>query len=136
MERGSDKHGPGLDEQLEHEVDGLVRSGRTTRAEEWRDTEPSGEDQPDVDRVPNGTLVGGVPDGTTEADIEGRSQLAAAIGKEVWPATAETLLSRAQESAAPDQVLDVLSRLPRDRTYRNVQEVWSALGGGTEQQRF
>jgi len=136
VERGSDKHGFRLDEQLKHEVSGMVRSGVSTHAEEWKDPEPSGEDQPDVDRAPDTTLVGGVPEGTTEADIEGRSELAAAIGKEVWPATAAVLQARARESGASDRVLDRLSELPGDRTYRNIQEVWSALGGGAEQHRF
>jgi len=136
VERGSDKHGFRLDEQLKHEVSGMVRSGQSTHAEEWKDPEASGEDQPDVDRAPDTTLVGGVPDGMTEADVEGRSELAAVIGKEAWPATADTIRARAAEAAAPDRVIDRLSALPDDRTYRNLQEVWSALGGGTEQHRF
>jgi hypothetical protein len=136
VERGSDKHSVRLDEQVKHEVSGMVRSGRTTHAEEWKDPEPSGEDQPDVDRAPDATMVGAVPEGTTADDIEGRSELAAALGKEVWPATADTLAACAKASAAPDRVLDLLGGLPADRTYRNVQEVWVALGGGAEQHRF
>jgi len=136
VERGSDKHGGRLDDQLKHEVSGMVRSGRSTHAEEWKDPEPSGEDQPDVDRAPGSTLVGAVPEGTSEADIEGRSELAAAIGKEVWPASAQTLLAAARASGATDRVIDQLSRLPADRTFRNTQEVWTALGGGAEQRRF
>jgi hypothetical protein len=136
VERGSDKNGARVDEQLQHEVEGLVRSGRTTHAQEWKEPEPSGEDQPDVDRAPEETLVGGVPDATTGTDIEGRSQLAALLGKEVWPATRDELCARAKQSAAPDRVMDLLSKLPGDHDYRNLQEVWSTLGGGAEQQRF
>jgi hypothetical protein len=40
MERGSAKHGPLRDDELKKEVEGLVRSGRPTRAEEWHDPEP------------------------------------------------------------------------------------------------
>ena len=49
MDRGSDKVSPREDEQRKHEVEGLIRSGRTTHAEEWKDPEPIGEDQPDAD---------------------------------------------------------------------------------------
>ena len=80
MARGCDKHGARLDEQFQHEVEGLVRSGRTTHAGAWKEPEAFGEDQPDVDRAPEGALVGGVPDGTTGTDIEGRSELAAVHG--------------------------------------------------------
>jgi NADPH2:quinone reductase len=36
VERGSDKHRGRLDDQFKHEVSGMVRSGRTTHAEEWK----------------------------------------------------------------------------------------------------
>ena len=62
--------------------------------------------------------------------------IAEALGKEVWPADRDTLVSRAQESNAPDAVLSALHRLPGDRQFTNVQEVAEALGLGTEQQRF
>ncbi|MGM1065301.1 hypothetical protein [Saccharothrix sp. Mg75] len=39
MERGSTQHGPKVDEQLKHEMEGELRSGTPTRAEEWRDPE-------------------------------------------------------------------------------------------------
>ena len=44
MQRGSDKHGPRLDDELEHELEGTVRANRPTRAEEWRDPEPPADD--------------------------------------------------------------------------------------------
>src|SRR4051794_34307576 len=47
----TDKHGPLLDEELQHETRGLVQGGRSSRAEEWRDPEPAGEDQPTGDRI-------------------------------------------------------------------------------------
>lgn len=135
MERGSDKHSARMDDALEGEVHGMLTAGRETRAEPWHSTEPSGEDQPDVDLVPNGTLVGGVPDGLTEADVEQRSQLAAYLGKEVWPAGAAVLSAKARELGAPDDVLDQLGRLPDSAVFGNVQDVYSALQGGAEAHR-
>jgi len=78
----------------------------------------------------------GTPQGTDPADVERRSALAEALGKEVWPADKDTLVSKAQESNAPDSVLAQLRRLPAGTEFTNVQEVAQALGLGTEQQRF
>ncbi|HEY0398088.1 MAG TPA: DUF2795 domain-containing protein [Acidimicrobiia bacterium] len=74
--------------------------------------------------------------GTDQADIERRAALAEALGKEVWPADRDALVSKAQESQAPDGVLAQLRRLPAGTEFTNVQEVAEALGLGTEQQRF
>jgi hypothetical protein len=135
MQRGSDKHSPRVDEQLGAEVAGLVAAGRDTHAEEWKSAEPSGEDQPEVDLSADGDLHGGVPDGMTEADVEGRSRLAAYLGKGVWPATGEQLVEVAQGRNAPDAVLDQLRALPAGRVFTNVQEAWTELGGGHEEHR-
>jgi hypothetical protein len=135
MERGSDKHSARMDEAMSAEVEGLVRSGHDNRAE-WNSPEPSGEDQPDVDLVPHGNLVGGVPDGMTERDIERRSELASFLGR-VWPATTEQLLDIATGNAAPERVLDLLRSLAPGRSYATLQEVWAELSGGhIEAHRF
>ena len=137
MERGSDKHSARMDDALEAEVRGMMTAGRETRGEDWNSAEPSGEDQPDVDRVPDGTLAGGVPDGMTELDVEQRSEIATALGKEVWPADAEALLLKAADTNAPERVLDTLRRLPAGRSYENLQQVWAELSGGhVESHRF
>jgi hypothetical protein len=136
MERGSDKHSARMDDALDAEVSGLVRSGHDSRAE-WNSPEPSGEDQPDVDRVPNGTLAGGVPEGMTEQDVERRSQLAGYLGR-VWPATSEQVLAVAVENDAPEEVLSALRHLPAGQSYDNLQELWTAVAGGghVESHRF
>lgn len=128
MQRGSDKHSPRMDEAMAHDVEGLVRSGHDNRAD-WNSPEPSGEDQPDVDLVPDGTLAGGVPDGMTELDVERRSEIASYLGR-IWPATAEQLVAVATENAAPATVLTPLQMLPGSASFGNLQELWSALSGG------
>lgn len=40
MTRGSDKHGPRLDDDLAQDFEGVRRSNRPTRQDEWRDPEP------------------------------------------------------------------------------------------------
>jgi len=78
----------------------------------------------------------GTPAGTDPADVERRSALAEHLGKEVWPADRDTLVAKAEESSAPDRVLADLRRLPAGQQFTNVQDVATALGLGTEQQRF
>jgi hypothetical protein len=136
MERGSDKVSPRLDEQMAHETEGLVRSGRSTHAEEWKDPEPSGEDQPDADLVPDGTLVGGVPEGMTADDVEGRAELATYIGKECYPVVRAQVIDLVMENNAPDRIIDLVKSLPSDRQFHNVNEIWTAVGGNVESERF
>lgn len=136
MERGSNKHSARMDDAMEGEVHGMMTANRETRGEQWNTAEPSGEDQPDVDLAPTGTLAGGVPDGMTERDVEERAELASYLGKEVWPAGAAALLAKAEELNAPDAVLDQLRRLPQSAVFDNVQGVWQALQGGTEDHRY
>ena len=127
MERGSSKHGRQLDEALKHETEGLTRSGHSTHAEEWKDPEPAGEDQPGEP-----TLVGGTPAGMTPADVKGRSELARYLGPGCFPALGVVLLEAAAMNGAPEVILNRLRRLPSGVEYDNVAAVWQALGGGIE----
>jgi hypothetical protein len=136
VERGSDKHGPRLDDTLAAETEGLQRAGRQTHAEEWRQPEPSGEDEPDVDRDPAGTLIGAAPPGMRPEDVEQRAELASYLGKAVYPAVREMLIDRAIEAEAPDAVVALLKRLPSGREFTNINDVWQTLGGQVETKRF
>ena len=136
MERGSDKHSPMVDDQLKHETEGLVRSGRSTHAEEWKEAEPSGEDQPDADLAPSGTLHGGIPQGMEADDVEGRAELAGFIGKDAYPLIREQILDLVIDGEAPQRVVDLVRRLPSGTQFHNVNEVWTAVGGATESERF
>ena len=57
----STKHSAREDDALAHEVEGMIRSGRSTHAEEWNDPEPAAEGEPDVDSSPADTLVDRLP---------------------------------------------------------------------------
>lgn len=136
MDRGSDKHSPLRDDQLKHETEGLVRGSRSTHAEEWKDPEPSGEDQPDADRAPDTSLHGGTPPGMTDEDVEGRAELASYLGKDSYPMVREQVIDLAMDRQAPDRVVDLVRRLPSGREFHNVNEIWAAVGGGVEADRF
>lgn len=131
----SDKHGPRIDEAMAGETEAIERSGHTGRAEESREPEPEGDDQPQVDRAPNTLLAGGTPDGMSADDVEGRSELARFLRPSVFPANASALLDVARDDGATDFVLGELARLPKNRTFANTQEIWEALGHGVETHR-
>jgi hypothetical protein len=136
MERGSNKHGPRLDEQLQREVEGTLRGTAGSRVEEWRAAEPPGEDQPDATLVPAGDDRSGVPQGMTSEEVEQRSRLGRYIARSALPGDRAALRRSAEELEAPDDILAQLDRLPPDREFRTVSQVWAALGHANETQRW
>jgi hypothetical protein len=113
MDRGSSKHSPRVDEQMAEEVSGTVHGIAGGRAEEWKMAEPSGEDQPQANLVPD------------EDDPDDFSYFGRYIGR-VLPGDRDAIEKSARELAAPDDVLDRIRRLPPGRTFENLKEVWTA----------
>ncbi|NRQ35028.1 DUF2795 domain-containing protein [Nonomuraea sp. NN258] len=135
MERGSDKHGPRLDDQQKHETEGMVRGGGTTHAEEWKEPEAMpvpGEET--ASSYPPGHEPG-TPEGITQRGVDIRSELAKWLSDAHWPATKDELLQHAENMDAPDEIADMVSSLP-DRSYINVAEVAKTLGLGVEKRRW
>lgn len=128
----STKHSPRLDEDLEHEVEGMVRAGRATRAEEWRDVEPSAEGDPDVDLDPAGTLVGGTPAGIYPDAVVARAELARWLVRHDFPNDRAGLIEAARGRFAPDDVIAELERLPEGQSFERIGDVVRALGYPTE----
>jgi hypothetical protein len=132
MDRGSTKHGPHLDEQMEHEVRGIVQGGVNSRAEEFNDPEPPGEDQPDATWEAAGAHTGGAPPGMTYEEVEQRSRLGRYIPMASLPGSRDDLLAGARDLNAPDDILAELRKLPDGREFQTVSEVWAALGHHNE----
>jgi Protein of unknown function (DUF2795) len=131
----SGQHGPLLDEELKHETRGLVQGGHSTRAEEFRDPEPAGEDQPTADRIfPENRR--GNPEGMTQDDVDERTDIARSLGTSAFPGDRDSLVAVAQENEATDHVVGLLRSLPAGETFENVQEVARALGLHVETHRF
>ena len=128
----STKHSPRVDEELEHEVQGMLKGERSTRAEEWREVEPQAEGDPDIDRDPQGTLVGGVPVGMTEDAVVARAELARWLDRADFPSDGPALVEAALDHRAPDAVVDELRQLPEGETYERIGDVVRALGYPTE----
>ena len=128
----STKHSARLDDELQHEVEGMVRSGRSTRAEEWNDPEPVAEGDPDVDVSPGDTLVGGTPVGMDADAVVARAELARWLDRADYPDTGPGLAEAARDHRAPDAVVAELERLPDGETYERIGDVVRALGYPTE----
>jgi len=128
----STKHSARVDDELEHETQGMVRSGHTTRAEEWRDPEPTAEGDPEIDADPSGTLVGGTPVGMTADAVVARTELARWLDRADFPSTGPELAEAARDHRAPDAVAAELERLPAGETYERIGDVVRALGYPTE----
>lgn len=137
MERGNTKHGPRLDEQLAHEVRGLVQGAPTdARVEEWREPEPAGEDQLEATAIPEGERRGGAPAPLDAAEVQARSEMGRFIPLSALPGDREDLLAAADEMEAPDHVLAELRRLPAGQVYQTVSQAWAALGHHNEEHRW
>jgi hypothetical protein len=136
MERGNSKHGPRLDNEMEHEVRGMLQGSVDNRVEEWRDPEPAGEDQPNPTLAPGGYERSGAPTGMTPEENDRRSRLGRYIRLSALPGDRDRLLAEAEEMAAPQDVIDLLATLPGDRVFETINQVWVAVGGHIEQKRF
>jgi hypothetical protein len=128
----SNKHNPRLDEELEHEIQGMLKAERATRSHEWREVEPVAEGEPDISADPQGTLVGGVPVGMTEDAVVARAELARWLVRADFPNTGPDLVEAALDHRAPDVVVEELRRLPEGETYERIGDVVRALGYPTE----
>jgi hypothetical protein len=128
----STKHNPRVDEELEHEIQGMLKAERATRAEEWREVEPVAEGDPDITADPVGTLVGGTPVGMDADAVVARAELARWLDRADFPATGAGLVEAARDHRAPDAVVAELAKLPEGDSYERIGDVVRALGYPTE----
>jgi hypothetical protein len=133
MERNS-KHGSRVDDAMSAETEALQRGAPVEpRVEEWREAEPSGDDQPVADAVLKGDARGTSALGHDAVEL--RAELAKRLRASAFPADRQVLEEVAAEEQAPGHILDLLRRLPDGRTFENTQQVWAALGGPVEERR-
>jgi hypothetical protein len=129
LERGSDKHSPRVDEELDHETRSLQQGAPIeSRVEEFREQEGPGEDQP----TPEPRLTEGRTGSLDLDDAEARSDIARYLDPSAFPADREGLVANAEANNAPGAVLERLQALPAGRTYEAMPDVWAALGGTVE----
>jgi hypothetical protein len=117
----SAQHGRRIDEELHHEVEGLVRGAPVeTRAHEDLEPEPT-------DLLVTTSL--GDPDADQQhRELLERSEIARFLRPSAMPTDAWGLLEVARDEHAPDAVLAELGRLPSGVEFATMAEVWEALG--------
>jgi hypothetical protein len=127
MQRGSDRLNVHRDDEAKREMQGRIRSGHPTRAEEWDDPEPGADDDPEVTERPVPVLGAAAQ---AEAEDEAlRSDLARHLGRSAFPADRDGLKRTLLDQYAPDSLVETVRELPKDGdSYANVQEVMVALG--------
>lgn len=133
MERGSAKHSPRLDDELEREDQTITRSGQPPHTEEFRETEPFEEPLLD-EELPEGEAPG-TPAGMTPADVERRSEIARWLEPHKFPSDRDMMLGYLQGDGAPDEVIDAIASLPARRSFGRPGDVIRALGIPTERGR-
>ena len=121
----SAQHGRRIDEELDHEVEGLVRGAPVdTRASEDLEPEPS-------------EILVTTPLGDPEADQEHRellerSEVARFLRPSAFPTDVWGLLDVARDEHATDEVLAELGRLPTGVQFATMAEIWESLGHEVE----
>ncbi|MGW5255743.1 DUF2795 domain-containing protein [Streptomyces sp. NPDC004012] len=120
MQRGSDRLNVHRDDEMKHELQGLLRSGHPTRTEEWHDPEPSADDDPAIWAGP--VVPGG---GRSVADV--RYEFARILGRTAFPARRDDLIEALRRKHAPDTLVEIVTRLPRSARYANAQQLAEAV---------
>jgi hypothetical protein len=126
-EQTGGQHGPREDDALKREVRGEMQANRATRAEEWREPEPPGEDEPEATWALEGH-PGATPQGEGWDVIELRSDLARHLDRTSFPATTEQLRESLGEHHAEQRLLDLAASLPARASFGSLGDVLRALG--------
>ncbi|MHC3468868.1 DUF2795 domain-containing protein [Streptomyces sp. 7R007] len=122
MQRGSDRLSVHRDDEMKHELQGLLKSGHPTRTEEWHDPEPAADDDP---QVAGGPVAPGSPGSLAAV----RQELARHLGRHAFPAGPRELAAALRRAYAPDTLVEALERLPRSARYATVQQLAEAVAG-------
>lgn len=133
-ERRSDKHGPMLDDELDHEAESFTNGAPVeSRSEEAREKEGPSVGEPTPDARITGDRGLSNDHGLSPDEAERRAELARWVQPAAFPADREQLLASARDLEAPEPVLATLARLPEDVEFANIQAVWVELGGSWEE---
>ncbi|MEV0371250.1 DUF2795 domain-containing protein [Streptomyces sp. NPDC050636] len=135
MEHGTEKIGPARDDLLKKQLRGELAGDRSVRAEEERDLQPAGAEPLVARRNPDTVFTGAAPRGMTAQDVGVRSELAQHLGRSVYPAGKNTIIATLRRNNAPDELVALAERLPKNEQYGNVQSIAESLGLGTEERR-
>ncbi|WP_165989782.1 DUF2795 domain-containing protein [Streptomyces sp. YIM 98790] len=122
-QRGSDRYNVHLDDEMKHELTGMLRGERPSRTEEWRRPEPDADDDPPLALRGRQDLM----DREYE-DESYRFELARHLRRTEFPTDRRHLMETLRAEHAPEDLVQSLAGLPEDRAFVNVQDVVAALG--------
>ncbi|MFD7480212.1 DUF2795 domain-containing protein [Streptomyces sp. NPDC059837] len=117
MQRGSDRLSVHRDEEMKHELRGLLRSGHPTRTEEWHDPEPTADDDPEIARGP--VAPNRAPDSIETVRLE----LARFLSRTAFPSGPRDLANILRDKHAPDPLVEAVERRPHKARYATVHEL-------------
>ncbi|WP_458246454.1 DUF2795 domain-containing protein [Streptomyces sp. MAI_2237] len=120
MQRGSNRLSVHRDEEMKHELQGLLRSGHPTRTEEWHDPEPTADDDPEI-------AGGPIAPGGSASLTAIRTELARHLNRHTFPAGPRDLARAMRRAHAPDALVEPVERLPRTAHYTTIQHLAEAL---------
>jgi hypothetical protein len=130
IERGGNPVSPRKDDEMKHELEGYLRSGQHTHAEEANDPEPAADDDIRV-----GTSGPVPPPGEERDRARARTEaeslrldLARHMDRTAFLADRAAVVRALEEHHAPDPVVEAARDLPKEGTYRNADEIVKALG--------
>ena len=109
MQRGSDRLSVHRDEEMKHELRGLLRSGHPTRTEEWHD--------PEIARGP--VAPNRAPDSIETVRLE----LARFLSRTAFPSGPRDLANTLRDKHAPDPLVEAVERRPHKARYATVHEL-------------
>lgn len=115
-------HSPRVDDQLAHETNALTHGAPDDSRQEPRRDQVGGDEEP----------VTVVDRDESDAEIDERSRLAAALVPSIFPATGAVLADAAEAANASGDQVAALRSLPEGRVYETFAEVWADLGGDVE----
>ena len=129
MDRGNAKHGPNRDDAMAHDVQGYMRSGRDTRAEDWKSPEPPVDDLLEPPDVGIWRLDADSRSGMSHQDVEERSELARWLGRAVFPAGRDEVIDHLRAQYAPDRVIAEVVGVSPDARFGSAGQLWRAVRG-------
>jgi hypothetical protein len=132
MERGSSHHAPRIDDELAAESAPMLH-GATLSARDREDLEPEVPAADEEGASPEVLVSDAEPDVPAHDEVLARSELARWLLPSSFPARAATLAAVAAKQGAPGDVVSSLEGIADTRIFETVGELWTALGGTTEQ---
>ena len=63
-------------------------------------------------------------------------RICAYLGREAYPMVREQVIDLLIDRHAPAKIVDLTRTLPSGREFHNVNEIWAAVGGRVESERF